>query len=782
MSDLSAHRTSHAASQAFPAPSSQTTTVNHNDVEPLPSYSIPDHLAQDLLRFYEAYYNSFAREPLRAASDSAQSGTFPANDVPTSIPAIPTSTATENVAPYSAPNLYTPYWYGSNQKNDYDYSQGLAALENLYGASLASLYANPFGYGASMSATSSSSMHATSGSAPQRYFPAPSSVHTPSAPSSSVATSQLSAALAPASAAPGGKQPHIAGSLPEGTLPNFSSSITTSTVSPPSANPATEAASPAPSAATTLSCESNRREQTLGHAKTGDVDISSGHNAYRTPYRQGEEESYGDYMLSLENSGRLNGRGASEELDLYGASYGYGEYGWPTYYDILGKPEPWLKSTRKVTLAESMVPLYDGDMFESLWRTRSSPTSSIASFRPMCPEANRSPFDLSSFPLLRPWLPKAVDRRIRSPSLDIEEHPEPPEPAVEVIEQQPPAQKLRGPRATSVRGKRRKREKRGRVVQSLTGKNGVASSKRDRTPPAQRGEEIEDGNAVNDAEDLMQLNQACSPTKSVSVAPENDPFDERLGVIQKAGELYRAEMLEIKAQAESIRKRLCDLELQQVELEEKLLGEGNHPEYLSQIAEITEKRERRLTIAANQLRHTIIHINSQYEAAVKLASDTFLDRRWNTRKKMLDSIGEKKQRLVAERNRDLSRQPGLTFAYSPKALRRQRVARAAQSLEDAPGWVKKRLCKKRKDILRGKIIVPSFPQGLEEHEKDEDLAFIRLLTTGFSAPETEDAMVRDDPTTSTASETETADDSETSGYDESDDEIVITESSPITER
>lgn len=51
---------------------------------------------------------------------------------------------------------------------------------------------------------------------------------------------------------------------------------------------------------------------------------------------------------------------------------------------------------------------------------------------------------------------------------------------------------------------------------------------------------------------------------------------------------------------------------------------GTHPEYVTKIADITNAREARLSIAANRLRHSMIHIDSELNAAIEQASDTFL--------------------------------------------------------------------------------------------------------------------------------------------------------------
>lgn len=81
----------------------------------------------------------------------------------------------------------------------------------------------------------------------------------------------------------------------------------------------------------------------------------------------------------------------------------------PLYLNINARQQ-WAKARilSKDLQSFKLLPLYEGDMYGSLFEDKQSPYKTLASFRPMVPEAKRSPFNLSSFPSLRRWLPAHI--------------------------------------------------------------------------------------------------------------------------------------------------------------------------------------------------------------------------------------------------------------------------------------------------------------------------------------------------------------------------------------
>ncbi|KAI9098138.1 hypothetical protein DFS34DRAFT_649728 [Phlyctochytrium arcticum] len=148
-------------------------------------------------------------------------------------------------------------------------------------------------------------------------------------------------------------------------------------------------------------------------------------------------------------------------------------------------------------------------------------------------------------------------------------------------------------------------------------------------------------------------------------------FDADLISLQEEGEVGQEDMLAIKEQALLLKKRVYELEVVNVDIEIEMLKNGTHPEFRARLAKHQGAREHSLTVAQNRLRHTILHLHAQYQGSVKLAKDTFLDRQASLRGKMLESVGERKQAIIAERTREI-RLNNLACSPTPNASKRKR--------------------------------------------------------------------------------------------------------------
>ncbi|KAI8825813.1 uncharacterized protein EV422DRAFT_142005 [Fimicolochytrium jonesii] len=205
---------------------------------------------------------------------------------------------------------------------------------------------------------------------------------------------------------------------------------------------------------------------------------------------------------------------------------------------------------------------------------------------------------------------------------------------------------------------------------------------------------------------------------------------ERLAPIQAVQLQCQEDLTDIALSARSVQRRANDLRLRFLELEEKRIKEGTHPDHDVRVKELVAAREAKLKVAANRLRLSIISFQTQFKAAEDIAAADFVTRRRTVRRKMLVYQAAQKQRLIANHNRSLVPNPVPTLALTPKQVYEKRLSRTVQAWESAPDWLQKRLSSSRKEILAGRMHIPAFPQGLEDHEIDQDLSFIRMLTAG----------------------------------------------------
>ncbi|KAI8911938.1 hypothetical protein DFJ77DRAFT_468320 [Powellomyces hirtus] len=414
------------------------------------------------------------------------------------------------------------------------------------------------------------------------------------------------------------------------------------------------------------------------------------------------------------------------------------------------------------TLLLDRVPLYEGDMYDALFNhkddtgttpTSASPYTCIATIRPMVPEARRTPFSKDAFGNLRPWLAPPIAPAAAGESAHVPLSPSP----TPSLQPQP-----RPNRSTNVMQLKNDEEETldvDTLMDDYDVDNHIAH-KRTTFSRDSHCEETDSATTRRQPQPLKATSKkrrrTTSPTDEHppvssqartchdASAPEQShqlphfsattEYEHRLEAITKAERECRAELDDLELFAERIRKKVYELELQQLDEEEQQIKDGTHSKYLQSLSTLREAREARLSVAANTLHHTIVRIQTECDAAAQLATDTFLDRRSATRTKMANTLNSHAWVIFEEEEEVV----GATFAppiLSPLEISASRLNTSLTTAFDtAPAWLKTRLRKRKQDIIDGTIIVPAFPVGLQDWEMEDDLRQIRCDQTRVPSP------------------------------------------------
>ncbi|KAJ3030642.1 hypothetical protein HK097_005607 [Rhizophlyctis rosea] len=224
------------------------------------------------------------------------------------------------------------------------------------------------------------------------------------------------------------------------------------------------------------------------------------------------------------------------------------------------------------------------------------------------------------------------------------------------------------------------------------------------------------------------------------------------------------EVNDLVARAESIAQTVLTMKLEEVELEQLLLTQGTHPEYLAQLQAIEDKKEARLKRAVDTRRHAEESLDNGLEVSKRMAGDSFIARRRKIRSEICARSAKRMYAMKAERARGLCPEPVPLFEYPPDIRHERRlheseaILRASRTrnllispLDDdfverlhrgIVGWALKE-GRRVERVRRGdprrhpKIIVPGLCVGLGEAEKEEDLRFIEALAGVGAGLETE---------------------------------------------
>ncbi|KAI8803732.1 hypothetical protein BJ742DRAFT_827985 [Cladochytrium replicatum] len=214
----------------------------------------------------------------------------------------------------------------------------------------------------------------------------------------------------------------------------------------------------------------------------------------------------------------------------------------------------------------------------------------------------------------------------------------------------------------------------------------------------------------------------------------------------KALREFKDEMNDIKAAMDECRKQLFVFKSQQLDIEEQLLNDGKHPELLAALQDIEDRNEARIQIARDRLRHAVESTELHFDASLQLARDSFYNARSRVRREIIEDASDRRFQLIAEYERYQAihscggSSTPQQYNQTPEAVHRKRIrevegathARSglAQGTEESgvPDWVR-RDAKRRRCAKEKALYVPSVCAGLNDNEKDEDLFFIRLLST-----------------------------------------------------
>ncbi|KNC98599.1 uncharacterized protein SPPG_06283 [Spizellomyces punctatus DAOM BR117] len=192
----------------------------------------------------------------------------------------------------------------------------------------------------------------------------------------------------------------------------------------------------------------------------------------------------------------------------------------------------------------------------------------------------------------------------------------------------------------------------------------------------------------------------------------------------------KEEMVRIGQDYAKLRDRRIQLELDAIELEQEQIRKGTHLCY----AELDAKYKGIEKVNMNRQRMQREYAHVQYEAAVKQANDTFIDRRGDTRRKMIDSINAKKWKMVAEKLRNDEQElwafeptPAETFVRK-RQIEIDQLKRSTTGIPPYaakyPSPIKRKLQENKR--RGGRVIVPPrLCEGLQKSEIDMDLDIIR---------------------------------------------------------
>ena len=69
--------------------------------------------------------------------------------------------------------------------------------------------------------------------------------------------------------------------------------------------------------------------------------------------------------------------------------------------------------------------------------------------------------------------------------------------------------------------------------------------------------------------------------------------------------------------------RLYEIKLDEIKLEESLIIQGVHPDYIQALSDIETRKDIKLRESADRLRYTVQNSESVFDADIKMARDTF---------------------------------------------------------------------------------------------------------------------------------------------------------------
>jgi hypothetical protein len=205
---------------------------------------------------------------------------------------------------------------------------------------------------------------------------------------------------------------------------------------------------------------------------------------------------------------------------------------------------------------------------------------------------------------------------------------------------------------------------------------------------------------------------------------------------------------------------LCELKRKEFDIEEGLIHAQTHPQYIQALKDIDDHRNSRQQEAVNRLGNAIKAAENDCSAEMKRSLDTFnvflsvtkdgkepieneacckIPSFYQHAKKRIPSFYQRLRTLtIGNKNINLiggSSTMSTTSAailYQRRRMMMEGAASGTRRLKnnemDLPDWTR-RVVTASHHAGYSRIWVPSLCDGLDQHEMDEDMEFIKLLTT-----------------------------------------------------
>ncbi|KAK9767520.1 hypothetical protein K7432_002620 [Basidiobolus ranarum] len=142
-----------------------------------------------------------------------------------------------------------------------------------------------------------------------------------------------------------------------------------------------------------------------------------------------------------------------------------------------------------------------------------------------------------------------------------------------------------------------------------------------------------------------------SDAEKMSVTDGSDSSDD--DNVKSLKRLHRDGMkrlIELNQEFETLKSRLMESKIEDLENEKKEILDGEHPEYREQQAQLEERLRKRRKVAEIRKEYRSFDIQNQYDGAKKQATDTLIAEKAILRQSFMDLIQRKKRLLQKEFN------------------------------------------------------------------------------------------------------------------------------------
>ena len=134
--------------------------------------------------------------------------------------------------------------------------------------------------------------------------------------------------------------------------------------------------------------------------------------------------------------------------------------------------------------------------------------------------------------------------------------------------------------------------------------------------------------------------------------------------------------------------RLLEMKLREIEVEEELLVEGNHPDYHLKMIEFNHKRDQRLFKARTRYCMALEAIEKNYETDLKLSLETLKSKKRELKELFI-------RRVIRQKYHPL-RTKQTYYGQSPVVLRTKRIEMVNSDIHQKPDWISQLIRKKKR--------------------------------------------------------------------------------------